>query len=109
MRPIPGAQAGSALPPHMRAGAEVGPALTRSARSCAALGETEEMKHWTRGEAETLIALARQHEPRFAPFIVLLYATGGRRGEGPRVPVDGRGLRLATLTIRRLVVSNGCG
>ena len=71
--------------------------------------ETEEMKHWTRGEAETLIALARQREPRFAPCIVLLYATGGRRGEGlvfqwTDVDFDSR-----TLTIRWLVVSNGCG
>jgi integrase len=36
---------------------------------------------WTREEAETLLRVAREHEPRFAPVLHLALATGCRRGE----------------------------
>lgn len=47
----------------------------------AAATETEEADYWTRAEVEKLLATARQHEPRFAPFLFLLFSTGLRRGE----------------------------
>ena len=43
--------------------------------------ETEEVEYWTRREVKALLALAREHEPRFAPLLALLFATGLRRGE----------------------------
>jgi hypothetical protein len=45
----------------------IGELLRRVGRSLAS--ETEEVEHWTRGEARALIRLAREHEPRFAPLL----------------------------------------
>jgi hypothetical protein len=83
-----------------------------SGRSFARVGragasETEEAEHWTRGEVETLVRLARVHESRFAPLLVLLFATGLRRGEAlgiqwPDVDLDSR-----VLTVRRAVTKEG--
>ena len=36
---------------------------------------------WSREEVETLLALAKQHEPRFEPLLRFLLSTGARRGE----------------------------
>jgi integrase len=36
---------------------------------------------WTRQEAETLMAVAQEHEPRFAPFLRFVLSTGARRSE----------------------------
>ena len=36
---------------------------------------------WTRAEAELLLTVAEQHEPRFAPLLRFLLSTGARRSE----------------------------
>ena len=36
---------------------------------------------WTRAEAEALLAIADEHEPRFAPLLRFLLSTGARRSE----------------------------
>ena len=38
--------------------------------------ETTDVDYWTRPEADALIALAREHEPRFAPALVFAFSTG---------------------------------
>jgi integrase len=43
--------------------------------------EAREVEFWSRSEVEALLEAARAHEPRFAPFLSLLFATGMRRGE----------------------------
>lgn len=73
----------------------------------AALSDTEEVDYWTRGEVESLIGLARQHEHRFAPFIMLLFATGCRRGEAPGVQWADVDFDTKTLTIRRAITKEG--
>jgi integrase len=40
--------------------------------------ETRDVDYWTRPEADALIALAREHEPRFAPALVFAFSTGCR-------------------------------
>ncbi len=47
----------------------------------AALPDTSEVDAWTRSEVQKLLATAREHEPRFAPLLLLLLSTGMRRGE----------------------------
>ena len=41
----------------------------------------EEVEAWSREEVEQLLSLAREHEPRFYPALLLLFSTGLRRGE----------------------------
>ncbi len=44
--------------------------------------EVKQVQAWTREEVETLLAVAREREPRFAPLLLFLVSTGARRGEG---------------------------
>jgi len=83
----------------------IGELLRRVGRSIAS--ETEEVEHWTRGEVEKLIALARKHEPRFAPFLVLLFATGCRRGEGLGLQWGDVDFDSRVLTVRRAITKEG--
>jgi len=43
--------------------------------------ETRDVDYWTRAEADALVGLARDHEPRFAPALVFAFSTGCRKGE----------------------------
>ena len=43
--------------------------------------ETTTADGWSREEVETLLAVAREHEPRFRPALATLFYTGLRRGE----------------------------
>jgi len=57
----------------------VGRLIARVARSSAA--EVAQVESWTREEAETLLELAAEHEPRFEPLLRFLLSTGARRSE----------------------------
>jgi len=69
--------------------------------------ETTEVEAWERGEVETLIAVAREHEPRFAPLLVLLLSTGLRRGEALGLKWSDVNFEAATITVRRAVLKEG--
>ena len=43
--------------------------------------ETQEVEHWSEEEIHSLLQVARETEPRFAPLLMLLFSTGLRRGE----------------------------
>ena len=57
----------------------IGELMRRVGRQVASEGD--EVDYWSREEASTLIALAREHEAAFAPLLVFLLSTGARRGE----------------------------
>jgi len=57
----------------------LGELLGRVGRAAALEVKTAEA--WTRDEVARLLELAREHEPRFAPALALLFSTGLRRGE----------------------------
>jgi integrase len=61
----------------------------------------------TRQEVEALARLARVHEPRFAPLLALLFATGLRRGEALRPPWSDVGLDSRVLAVRRAITKEG--
>ena len=42
--------------------------------------QSTEVEFWAREEVEALLRIARANEPRFAPVLALLFATGMRRG-----------------------------
>ena len=73
----------------------------------AAATQTEEVEHWSREEIEKLIATARETEPRFAPFLVLLFSTGMRRGEALGLQWGDVDFEGGLLTIRRAIVKEG--
>jgi len=56
---------------------------------------------WTREEAETLLGLAREHEPTFAPLLHFLLATGARRGEALGLRWEDVDIERRRITIRR--------
>jgi len=43
--------------------------------------EVPEVETWSRGEIDTLLEVAREHEPSFYPALLFLLSTGVRRGE----------------------------
>ena len=51
--------------------------MRRVVRASAA--EVAQAEAWTENEVRTVLAVARETEPRFAPFLALLFATGMRR------------------------------
>jgi integrase len=67
------------------------------------------VQYWTRGEVERLIALARKHEPRFAPLLVLLFSTGLRRGEALGLHWSDVDFDSRVLTVRRSITKEGVG
>jgi integrase len=83
----------------------MGEVLRRVGRSLAS--ETEEVEHWTRGEVRALIRLAREHEPRFAPLLALLFATGLRRSEALGLHWSDVDLDSRVLAVRRATTKEG--
>ena len=57
----------------------VGKVVARIARSSGL--ESRQVEAWTREEAENLLSLAGEHEPRFEPMLRFLFSTGARRSE----------------------------
>ncbi len=43
--------------------------------------EVTEVETWSRGEIDTLLELAHEHEPRLYPALLFVFSTGARRGE----------------------------
>jgi len=56
---------------------------------------------WTRGEAEQLLTLAEEHEPRFAPLLRFLLSTGARRSEALGLQWRDVDFDRGRITIRR--------
>ena len=81
--------------------ARVGELMRRVDRRIAT--ETPEVEYWTPEEAATLIALAREHEPRFAPALVLAFSTGCRKGEILGLKWQDVDFERRTLAIRRAI------
>lgn len=69
--------------------------------------ETTEVQFWSRDEVEALIQTARDREGRFAPLLVLLFATGMRRGEALGIQWTDVDLEHKVITIRRSVTTAG--
>jgi integrase len=69
--------------------------------------ETEEVAFWSRTEIQTLMEVARAHQPRFAPLLVLLFSTGMRRGEALGLQWRDVDFDRGVLTIRRAITSVG--
>jgi integrase len=63
--------------------------------------QVREVSSFTRNEAETLVGLAREHEPRLAPLLVFLLSTGCRRGEALGLQWGDVDLERRRITIRR--------
>lgn len=62
---------------------------------------------YSREEAASLIRIARRHEPRFAPFLELLFATGLRRGEALGLQWADVEFAHHRITIRRSMTTEG--
>jgi integrase len=63
----------------------------------------EEVEFWNHDEIESLIEVAREHEPRFAPLLILLLSTGMRRGEALGLRWTDIDFEHGALTIRRAI------
>jgi len=59
--------------------ARIGQLMRQAGRRVAT--EVTRVDAWTRDEVATLLALAREHEPRFYPALLFLLSTGAHRGE----------------------------
>jgi len=80
--------------------------IMRKVRSASAK-ETAVREAWNRSEARKLVEIAWEHEPRFAPFLELLFATGLRRGEALGLQWADIDFDARTLTVRRSITSQG--
>jgi integrase len=80
--------------------------LMRQVRNASAT-ETVEREAWTRSEARVLLELASEHEPKIRPFLVLLFATGLRRGEALGLKWADVDFDRGAFTVRRSVTSVG--
>ncbi|MGH0028492.1 MAG: tyrosine-type recombinase/integrase [Myxococcota bacterium] len=85
--------------------AQIGELMRQVARASAA--ETGEVDAWTRGEARILLSTARTHEPRFAPLLALLLATGMRKGEALGLEWQDVEFEDRRLNVRRSRGQNG--
>jgi len=61
---------------------------------------------WTREEVATLLAVARKHDPRFAPLLHFLLSTGARRGEALGLKWEDVDFDRGRIVIRRAFVAN---
>jgi len=73
--------------------------ISRVARTTAA--EVGVVESWTRGEVETLLRLAAEHEPRLEPILRFLVSTGARRGEALGLRWEDVDFDRSRITIRR--------
>ncbi len=73
----------------------------------AAAKETMVREAWTHEEASKLIGIAWEHEPRFAPFLELLFATGMRRGEAMGLKWADIDFESRKISIRRSITNQG--
>ena len=73
--------------------------IARVARTTAA--EVHAVESWTRGEVETLLRLAAEHERRVAPILRFLVSTGARRGEALGLRWEDVDFDRSRITIRR--------
>ncbi len=66
-----------------------------------------EVRHadaWTETEVQKLLAVAREHDPRFYPALLFLFSTGVRRGELLGLKWEDVDFERCRLTIRRAIV-----
>jgi integrase len=77
----------------------VGRLIAQVARSEAA--EVAQVQSWTRAEAEALLRVAEEHEPRFADLLRFLLSTGARRGEALGLRWEDVDFERSRITIRR--------
>lgn len=73
----------------------------------AALPETSEVDSWNRSEVQTLIGVARDHEVRVAPLLLLLLSTGMRRGEALGLKWTDVDFDRRVLTVPSSITSSG--
>ncbi len=66
--------------------------------------EVRRVESWTRTEVETLLEVAREHEPRFYPALLTLLSTGIRRGELLGLKWEDINLEDRVLSVRRAIV-----
>ena len=67
--------------------------------------ETRQVDAWTREEVETLLRVAREHEPRLAPLLLFLVSTGARRGEALGLKWEDVDFDRGRVSIRRAVTA----
>jgi integrase len=67
--------------------------------------EVRQAEAWTREEVGVLLSVAREHDPRFAPLLHFLLATGARRGEALGLKWEDVDFARGRITIRRAVVA----
>jgi integrase len=83
----------------------IGELMRRVGRSIAT--EVEEVETWNQEEIEGLIAIAREHQPQFAPILIFLLSTGVRRGEALGLYWRDVDLASGRITIRRSMTEVG--
>jgi integrase len=66
-------------------------------------GEVRRIETWSRTESEALLAVAREHELRFAPVFHVLLATGVRRGEALALRWEDVNFSSRQIAIRRAI------
>jgi integrase len=74
--------------------------------------QIDEVKHadsWTRDEVRTLLATAREEDPRFYPFVSFLVSTGCRRGEALGLKWADVNFENGRIHIRRALVRGRLG
>ena len=69
--------------------------------------EVKQADSWRREEVETLLSVAKEHEPRFAPLLLLLVSTGIRRGEGLGLKWADVDFDRSRISIRRAITRGG--
>jgi integrase len=77
----------------------IGELMRQVGRSAAT--ETKEVQFWGTDEVRILLDVAKYHEPRFEPLLLLLLSTGMRRGEALGLRWSDVNFEQHTLTIRR--------
>jgi len=80
--------------------------IMRSVQNASAK-ETMIRQAWSHEEAATLLETCREHEPKFAPLLELLFATGLRRGEALGLQWADIDFDSQKMTIRRSITSQG--
>ena len=80
--------------------------LMRRVRS-ASDTEVKIREAWTRSEAATLLEISWAHEPRFAPLLELMFATGVRRGEALGLKWEDVDFDNEKILIRRSISTQG--